>query len=376
MFKRLFVTAGSLVVAGAVPAALSLSGASAATATQTGLLPATALAPVTSLVNSVTGSLFGTHAAVPAHPASAAPVGHGIAPASHATGNGLRLNPLDTCISCTTSTAGHGSSTGQSQALRLLGNDLSAGQASSNGANAGSLLALPANPLLGLALADWMNNAQANGITSLAGARSALADLNVANGQVATLAVLEGQSAASYNGSSSMGDGATNGAMLNLLNGGLGVVLLHSESSSDGNQEVYLLSLNGDKLLSSDQGVGGIPINIPGVIDINLLQTGAAGGLGNAALGSIANLLGSDGPVAGVLSTDSAGSAAVTASAPIAAKAATSAPAIHSAAATGKAPSLRTPMTGAAFGMAGFALLFSGASVVMAMLGRRPRRIG
>ncbi len=242
---------------------MSLSGASAATATQTGLMPATALAPVTSLVNSVTASLFGTHPAVAAHPASAAPVGHGVAPASHSTGNALSLNPLDTCISCTSATAGRGASVGQSHALRLLGNDLSAGQASSNGANAGSLLALPANPLLDLALADWMNQAQANGVTSLAGARSALADLNLANGQVASLAVLEGQSAASYNGSSSMGDGATNGAMLNLLNGGLAVVLLHSKSASNGNQEVYVVSLNGDQLLSSDQGVGGIPSASP-----------------------------------------------------------------------------------------------------------------
>jgi hypothetical protein len=373
MFKRLLVTAGSLVVAGAVPAALSLSGASAATATQTGLLPATALAPVTSLVNSVTSSLFGTHPAVPAHPASAAPVGHGVAPASHSTGNGLSLNPLDTCISCTSATAGRGASVGQSHALRLLGNDLSAGQASSNGGNAGALIALPANPILGLALADWMNQAQASGISSLAHARSALVDANLANGQIATLAVLEGMSTAAYNGGSSMGDGATNGADLSLLNGGLAVVLLHSESASNGNQEVYVVSLNGDQLLSSDQGVGGIPISIPGVIDINLLQTGAAGGLGNAALGTIADLLGTNGPVAGVLSTDSSGSAAVTASAPIAAPHAAAA-SIHSAAATGKAPSLKTPMTGAAFGMAGFALLFSGISVVMAMLGRRPRR--
>ncbi len=79
--------------------------------------------------------------------------------------------------------------------------------------------------------------------------------------------------------------------------------------------------------------------------------------------------------MAGVLSTNSSGSAAaaaVTASAPIAANHA--AASIHSAAATGKAPSLKTPMTGAAFGMAGFALLFSGISVVMAMIGRRPRR--
>jgi hypothetical protein len=366
MFKRLLVTAGPLLLAGAVPAALSLSVASAATTTPLIQLPTSALAPVTNLV----ASLFpASHpaAVVPVH-ASAAPAGH--APASHATGNGLKLNPLDTCISCTNADAASGASSGTSHALRLLGNDLSAGQATSNGANSGALLALPLNPILGLALADWMNQAQANGISSLSHARSALVDAAVGNGQVATLAVLEGMSNASYDGTMSHGDAATNGANLNLLNGGLGIILLHSESSSNGAQEVYLLSLNGSKLLSSDQGIGGIPISIPGIIDLNLLQTGAAGGLGSAAIGTIASLLGS-GPVAGVLSTDSAGSPAVTASAVT--PAAPAANHTAAAASTGKAPALRAPMTGAAIGMAGFALLFSGISVVMAFITRRPR---
>lgn len=370
MFKRLAVTAGSVLVAGAIPAAMSLSGASAATTPLAGSLPTTALAPVTSLVNSAVASLFpASRSAAAPHAVVAGPVGH--APGSHATGNAVKLNPLDTCISCTTATAGPGASQGDSHALRLLGNDLSAGQASSNGANSGALLAIPANPLLGLALADWMNQAQANGVSSLAHARSALVDASVGNGQVATLAVLEGLSNASYTDAASHGDGATNGADLTLLNGGLGVILLHSKSSSDGHQQVYLLSLNGTKVLSSDQGVGGIPISIPGILDLNLLQTGAAGGLGSAAIGTVGDLLGIS-PVAGVLSTNSAGSAAAAPAAPVTPAAGHSLP---STASTGHAPALRTPMTGAAIGMAGFALLFSGISVVMAFVTRRTRAV-
>jgi hypothetical protein len=371
MFKRLLVTAGPLLVAGAVPAALSLSGASAATTPLAGTMPTTALAPVTNLLSSTVASLLpASHPAAAPH-AITAPAGH--APVSHATGNGLKVNVLDTCISCTSATAGAGSSMGESHALRLLGNDISAGAASSNGANSGALLALPANPLLGLALADWMNQAQAMGIDSLAHARSALVDASVGNGQVATLAVLEGMSNAAYNGSMSHGDGATNGADLTLLNGGLAVILLHSESSSNGGQMVYVLSLNGSKVLASDQGVGSIPISIPGVIDIDLLQTAADGGLSSAALGTVADLLGQNGPVAGVLSTDSAGSAAAAApAAPVIT--ASVKHSIASAASGSKASALKAPMTGAAIGMAGFALLFSGISVAMAALGRRPRR--
>ena len=369
MFKRLLVTAGPLLVAGAVPAALSLGGASAATMPSVGM-PTSALAPVTNLLSSTVASLLPA-----SHPAAAphivAPAGH--APVSHATGNGLKLNVLDTCISCTSATAGEGSSMGESHALRLLGNDISAGAASSNGANSGALLAVPANPLLGLALADWMNQAQAMGIDSMAHARSALVDASIANGQVATLAVLEGMSNAAWNGSVSHGDGATNGADLTLLNGGIGVILLHSESSSNGSQMVYVLSLNGSKVLATDQGVGSIPISIPGVIDIDLLQTGADGGLSSAALGTVADLLGNTGPVAGVLSTDSAGSTAVAApAAPVTTAAVHHA--VASASSGSRAAALKTPMTGAAIGMAGFALLFSGISVAMAALGRRPRR--
>ncbi|MGH7747739.1 MAG: hypothetical protein ACREQ5_23715, partial [Candidatus Dormibacteria bacterium] len=176
MFKRLLVTAGPLLMAGAVPAALSLGGASAAVVPGVGSLPTTtALSPVTSLVTSTIASLFpASHPAAVTHAMPAGTVGH--APASHATGNGLKLNPLDTCISCTDAAAGAGASAGNSHALRLLGNDLSAGSVTSNGTDAGALIAIPANPLLGLALADWMNQAQANGISSLAHARSALVD--------------------------------------------------------------------------------------------------------------------------------------------------------------------------------------------------------
>src|SRR5207244_647918 len=76
-------------------------------------------------------------------------------------------------------------------ALRVLGDDLSAGSTSSNGANSGSLLALPANGVLGLAIADWMNAARAGSNGSDATSRSALTDLNLGNGQIATIALIE-----------------------------------------------------------------------------------------------------------------------------------------------------------------------------------------
>ena len=43
----------------------------------------------------------------------------------------------------------------QAIAVRLLGNDISGGESSGDGAHGGALLAVPANPLLALAIADW-----------------------------------------------------------------------------------------------------------------------------------------------------------------------------------------------------------------------------
>jgi hypothetical protein len=59
----------------------------------------------------------------------------------------------------------------------LLGQPLSAGSATSGSEESGRLVALPANPLLGLAVADWTAAARASGDFSAAHARAALVDL-------------------------------------------------------------------------------------------------------------------------------------------------------------------------------------------------------
>jgi hypothetical protein len=297
------------------------------------------------------------------------------APAGAAEASVVRVNPLDTCIACTSAEAGNGTAHARATAVRLLGQNVSAGE---GGTDSGALLALPANPLLALAVADW-ETATSAGATSTSHARSALVDLAVgptdtsghtaANGQgrggAITVAVLESTSDAGYQGLSSHGNGANNGVRLDVGNGALVIILLHSDASSSNAGNAYVIGINGAQLVSSDQtGQSGIPITIPGVVGVILLQVGATGGTGSAAVGTVNNLLGSSGQTAGLLTTAAAGLTGVQAG-----PNAGNPPATGTAAAA--APGLQAPVTGAAMGLGGLLLLAGGGGLLGICLRRR-----
>jgi hypothetical protein len=300
------------------------------------------------------------------------------APPSFATANAVNAAIIDTCISCTSAGAGSGSAKAKATAIRLLGNNIQAGEGSGTSKNAGALIAIPANPLLFLAIANWEENTAA-GATSTSHSRAALVDLVIGPDQKAlggaiSVAVLESTSDASYQGLSSTGAGSNNGVDLNIGNGALVIILLHSDASSANKGSAYVLGINGTQILSSDQtGAGGIPISVPGVIGLVLLQVGAGGGNGanngaSAAVGTVSDLLGQNGQQLGVLTasavgltglaaTPHAGIPPVTGTAP-------------SAAAAG-AGGLKAPNTGAAIGLGGLLLLLSGGGLLAANLRRR-----
>jgi len=60
------------------------------------------------------------------------------------------------------------------------------------------------------------------------------------------------------------------------------------------------VSINGNKFVASEQS-GDIPIIVPGVITIHLLQVGAVGGVAHAAVGRVSDVLTVPGEVIGVL---------------------------------------------------------------------------
>jgi hypothetical protein len=298
------------------------------------------------------------------------------APPSSATANVVNANIIDTCVSCTSASAGSNTASAHATAIRLLGNDIAAGKSLSgkdDGKDSGALLAIPANPLLALALADWDEHTGGHASSS-AHSRASLLDLAVGPSQTATggaitVAVLEAASDAQYQGLSSQGSGYNNGVDVNIGQGALVIILLHSDASSSNKGSAYVVGINGTQILSSDQtGNGGIPISVPGVVGLVLLQVGANGGNGStaAAVGTVSDLLGQSGQQAGVLTASAVGLTGLQAT-PNAGTPTTGAPA------TGGA-GLGAPNTGTAFGLGGLLLLLSGGGLAAASLRRRNAR--
>lgn len=348
----------------AAPVSVAVLGGTASPVTQpAGDVVGGTTAAVSGAVSSVTAPVAPLVTVPPTRQAVAATTTP--PPPGNATANGAHVNPLDTCVSCTGAGAQDGSSQSGATALRVVGQTLSGGSSSSTGTQSGQLVALPANPLMTLAIADWMTAAEAAGGSSSSRSRSGLVDLGLGNGQVATVAVLEAASTAAFDGTASHGTGSTNGVDLTAGNGALVLVLLHSEANSDGGRSAYLASINGTTLGGTTQD-GDIPISIPGVITVHLLTVGASGGVAGAAIGSVNDVLSIPGQVASVLSSTASGAGApvaVVAPLPTTGVAAASAPSAHVA-----GPSV--PLTGISIGAAGLVLLTSG----LGLLGLSARR--
>lgn len=295
-------------------------------------------------------------ATTPSTPSGSSGGGGGTAaPTANATANGLSIPPLDTCISCTNSSAGNDSSSGNSEALRIFGNNVSAGSSSSPGdsSNNGSLVALPANPLLSLALFDWLTKSSASSTSSDGKARAATLDLDLdPNGtEVATLAVLETGSHSHWTPGQSSSDSFANGARLNLGNGALVIILLHSSSDSSAGSSAFLLSINGTELPPSGSvPQNGITITVPGVITLTLLQTTASGGTATGLVAQVTNLLGMGGTQGTLLGTSGSGGSAPAPPPTTGQQAAT----------TSSSGGISTPSTGIAIGILGFLLIGGG----------------
>ena len=192
---------------------------------------------------------------------------------------GADVDFAGTCLSCTSAQAGPDGSRAEGRELRLGDESLSEGQVPANGYSNGAFFALPENPLLRLAIADWEGSTTANRNSSHAHARGALLELAPADGSAASLIVGESASDATYSGGASRGSGESNGLRAGLLGGRLVFVLLHSESSSDSPGRVCVASFNGDETLPSSVTSGIHGVTVPGATKVTVLETDEAGAI-------------------------------------------------------------------------------------------------
>jgi hypothetical protein len=316
-------------------------------------------------------------------PLNAVPSTHGAgAESDHPTASArsLQVSPLQFCASCTQT----GSKGGAAHALTVLGTDLAGGQSSGTDSHQGSLVMVPANPLLGLAIATWMADTRADGS---AHSRASLIDIAIgprSHGRRAgtgddrgegavTLSVVESDSKTNVQPSGDVqktsNKKSTGTAETNVVDAGTGdqalaLALAHSDSSGDGQGKAYVAGVNKGELVSSEQTGQGIPVEVPGVTKVVLVENTATEGADAASVakanvppgtvttpstGELASTAGavSTVPAGNDVSTPSTGTAAVT---PV----------------TGAGGATSIPATGAAMSLAGVGatLLIIGAGVL------------
>jgi hypothetical protein len=277
MLRRLLATGVSVCAAVALQAAYGSTAGLAATLGDAppvapGLTLASASAPATArLLPGVQRSPSATHGR---DSASSGKAGSGELGAS---GNAVNADPFGTCISCTGAGAGSNSASSDSQGLHLADESVAEGQSPTNGYASGEIIAAPANPLLGLVMGRYDTHNRATRDSSEAHSTATFAHLVLGDGQLASVAIFEARSDATYNGSKSHDSATTNGMTASADNGRLVIILLHSDADSDGPGHVYVAHVNDNEIMSSKELSGGVPITIPKVASILLLSVGPNG---------------------------------------------------------------------------------------------------
>jgi hypothetical protein len=238
-----------------------------------------------------------------------------------------------------------------------------------------------------LALTPWQttNTQSASGNRASGLADVVLLDLgDPTTSQSAYVRVLQSQSNATWTPGKSTGSSSSDGAVVNLGGpSGLTLDVLHSEATSSGTGNSYLISVNGTQIGSSSQANGQCVINVPPLLALSCLTAsgGTAGQVTTAAAKVLTFTLGSGAQslTAGAIESNSSSGVAAASSSPSPSAApATVAPATSPAASAPAAapapssPSSSLPFTGIDLaGWLGGALALSAAGGTIVWLARR-----
>lgn len=218
-----------------------------------------------------------------------------VAPPGSAAATALQVGSL-VGVSNTGATADPNSAQARASVIDLGGEPLlgTGGSQTSSGQSGGALLDTGATLPARAQLAPWHTAAAgsaANGDrSSNASAAAARADVP----DVVRLGVLQSQSSAEHRSAKSIGSASSDGIDLGLADIAR-LILLHSETSSDGRGSSYLVGLNGTEI-GTDEQLGAIcALEAPGLLGLSCLS--ASGGLAGGILGGSAEVLGVTSPL-------------------------------------------------------------------------------
>ncbi|HUQ39870.1 MAG TPA: hypothetical protein VM030_06915 [Acidimicrobiales bacterium] len=203
-------------------------------------------------------------------------------PAPPGVSEAVALNVLDiVAIGHTIAKADDKNGEATANSIEIAGEAVFGGTQKGKGTQKGELLDTGETPLGQLAIAPYEATVTESSTKRTSESDAALLKLVLIDKETLTLNVLHTHSKAEHNGQQSKGNTSSDGANLNLGDGSLQVVVLHSETSSEakGNSS-YVLGIN-DNYLLTNEDAGDCAIEVPSVVALACLQ--AKGGLGSSA---------------------------------------------------------------------------------------------
>jgi hypothetical protein len=203
-----------------------------------------------------------------ATPLVLAPVGIGAGAASAAeltsegsnvTSEGSNLNVSDAVgVSETDATAGDGGGSASASAGTVTVRDeplvdgATGGTQKGAGSTSGAIVETNETPLGSATVGGYEAQVIEGNGESTSSSRASLLEATLGDEDTVTVSVLQSESTAT----GESGQSSTNGVVLNVGGGDLEVVLLHSESSTEGGDTPFVASINGEEIVSSDQADG------------------------------------------------------------------------------------------------------------------------
>lgn len=196
------------------------------------------------------------------------------APPASSTGTALTVDGLIS-VGTTSAKAGSGSASSSATALSIDGTTVSGGSEQGNGTNSGNLVDTGQTPLGELQLAPWSATASSNSTSSNSSADAALARADLGGPSGIQVNLLQSHSEAHYTQAESSSSSYSDAATVNVP-GLLDIDLLHSQAASGATGSSYLLGINGTDIGTSSQANGQCAIDASPLLTLNCLT--ASGG--------------------------------------------------------------------------------------------------